>query len=68
VCQLPGTTNRIYYLGFWNQWYPWAQEGVRGYDPLLFAEGFMGGSGVPLRDGVYADSFDSFSLGTRSLN
>jgi len=61
VCQLPGTTTHALSLPLSNLWAP-SDNVSRGYGPLFQAHGIMSGTSVPLRNGVYADTFDVFGL------
>jgi hypothetical protein len=61
VCQLPGTTDRAYSLGLFNQAAP-GESFSRGYGDPELAHGGMVGTSIPLMNGKYADTFTSFSL------
>jgi hypothetical protein len=60
VCQLPGTTTRVYALNLVNFYLP--TETVRGYGHLFMAIGSMFGTSMPRNDSIHEDSFDFFSL------
>jgi hypothetical protein len=61
VCQLPGTTTRLYSLPLFNIWAP-GETSSRGYGQLSVAQGYMVGNSVPLKKDAYADTFNLFSL------
>jgi hypothetical protein len=61
VCQLPGTTDRVYSLGLSNLAAP-GESFSRGYGDPEFAFGGMVGTSTPLVNGKYADTFNIFSL------